>query len=187
MKVSRKQVAENRERIVDQAARLFRERGAAGVGVGEITAAAGLTHGGFYRQFESKDALFAEACTAALHDAEAELASALQRPEGVKAFTQTYLRTEHVSAAASRCPIVTLASDVARTGAGDDVSAQTAYAEGLRAFLAGGKAMQPGAPDWNTTTATLAAAIGAMLMARAVARADPDLAEAIVASVRPQA
>jgi len=184
MKVSRKQVAENRERIVEQAARLFREHGAAGVGVGEITAAAGLTHGGFYRQFESKDALFAEACTAALHDAESELAKALERPEGVKAFTRTYLRAEHVSGA-SRCPVVTLASDVARTGAGDDASAQSAYAEGLRAFLAGGKAMEPGEPDWNATTATLASAIGAMLMARAVVRADPDLAEAIVASVRP--
>jgi len=184
MKVSRKQVAENRQRIVEQAAKLFRERGAAGVGVGEITAAAGLTHGGFYRQFDSKDALFAEACTAALHDAETELANALQRPEGVKAFTETYLRTEHVSGP-SPCPIVTLASDVSRATANDGAPAQAAYAEGLRAFLAGGKAMQPGAPDWNATTAALAAAIGAMLMARAVARADPDLADAIVASVRP--
>ena len=184
MKVSRKQVAENRQRIVEQAAKLFRERGAAGVGVGEITAAAGLTHGGFYRQFDSKDALFAEACTAALQDAEAELSRALQRPEGVKAFTETYLRTEHVGGV-SRCPIVTLASDVARGAAREGASAQAAYAEGLRAFLAGGKAMQPGAPDWNATTAALAAAIGAMLMARAVARADPDLADAIVASVRP--
>ena len=184
MKVSRKQVAENRGRVVEQAARLFREHGAAGVGVGEITAAAGLTHGGFYRQFESKDALFAEACTAALQDAETQLSNALQRPEGVKAFTETYLRTEHVSGA-SLCPIVTLASDVARAGARDGAPAQEAYAEGLRAFLAGGKAMEPGAPAWNETTAALAAAIGAMLMARAVVRADPDLAEAIVASVRP--
>ena len=116
MKVSRKQVAENRERIVEQAARLFREHGVAGVGVGEITAAAGLTHGGFYRQFDSKDALFAEACAVALKDAETQLAVALQKPEGVRAFTQSYLRSEHVTGP-SRCPMVTLATDATRTGA----------------------------------------------------------------------
>jgi len=179
MKVSRKQVAENRERIVEQAARLFREHGVAGVGVGEITAAAGLTHGGFYRQFDSKDALFAEACAVALKDAETQLAVALQKPEGVRAFTQSYLRSEHVTGP-SRCPMVTLATDATRTGA----PSQAAFAKGLRAFLAGGQGMESGAPNWNETTAAFAA-IGAMLMARAVAGADPALAEAIVDAVRP--
>jgi TetR/AcrR family transcriptional repressor of nem operon len=180
MKVSRKQVAENRGRIVDQAARLFREHGAAGVGVGEITAAAGLTHGGFYRQFESKEALFAEACTAALAEAEAELAGALRQPEGVKAFTRTYLRADHVSGP-SPCPIVTLASDVAR----EPAPVQAAFAEGLRGFLAGGQGLEIGSPEWTKTTVALAATIGAMLMARAVVRADLELAEAIVGTVRP--
>jgi AcrR family transcriptional regulator len=62
MKVSKAQAAENREGIVDAAARLYREKGLDGVGVAEITRDAGLTHGGLYRHFESKDALAREAC-----------------------------------------------------------------------------------------------------------------------------
>ena len=62
MKVSKAQAAENREGIVEAAARLYREKGLDGVGVAEITRDAGLTHGGLYRHFESKDALAREAC-----------------------------------------------------------------------------------------------------------------------------
>ena len=57
MKVSREQVAENRKRILDAAARLFRERGFESVTVAEVMSAAGLTHGGFYGHFDSKEAL----------------------------------------------------------------------------------------------------------------------------------
>ena len=56
MKVSKTQVAENRTAILQAAARLYRERGFTGVGVADITREAGLTHGGLYRHFESKDA-----------------------------------------------------------------------------------------------------------------------------------
>ena len=62
MKVSKTQAAENRAGIVDAAARLYREKGLSGVGVAEITRDAGLTHGGLYRHFESKDARAREAC-----------------------------------------------------------------------------------------------------------------------------
>ena len=61
MKVSRKQAAANHERIVDEAAKLFRERGFGGIGVADLMKSVGLTHGGFYGQFASKDALIAEA------------------------------------------------------------------------------------------------------------------------------
>src|ERR1700675_5091971 len=62
MKVSREQAAENRERIVQVAAKLFRERGFDGIGVADLMKAAGLTHGGFYGHFESKEDLMAQAC-----------------------------------------------------------------------------------------------------------------------------
>src|SRR5260370_38066471 len=65
MRVSREKAAENRERIVETAARLFRENGFDGVGVDAIMNAAGLTHGGFYGHFRSKDDLAAEAMTRA--------------------------------------------------------------------------------------------------------------------------
>jgi TetR/AcrR family transcriptional repressor of nem operon len=66
MRVSREKAAENRERIVETAARLFREEGFDGVGLDAIMSAAGLTHGGFYGHFGSKDDLAAEAVTRAL-------------------------------------------------------------------------------------------------------------------------
>ncbi len=61
MKVSKEQVRENRNRIVETASELFRERGYDGVGVAELMSAAGLTHGGFYKHFGSKADLLAEA------------------------------------------------------------------------------------------------------------------------------
>src|SRR5882757_537557 len=66
MRVSREKAAENRERIVDTAARLFREKGFDGVGVDEIMNGAGLTHGGFYGHFGSKEDLSTEAVLWAL-------------------------------------------------------------------------------------------------------------------------
>src|SRR5216110_618794 len=66
MKVSREQAAQNRERIVEAAAHLFRERGFEGIGVADLMKEAGLTHGGFYGHFSSKDDLIAEASARAL-------------------------------------------------------------------------------------------------------------------------
>src|SRR5437764_1715220 len=66
MKVSREQAAQNRERIVETAAQLFRERGFEGIGVADLMKEAGLTHGGFYGHFSSKDDLIAEASARAL-------------------------------------------------------------------------------------------------------------------------
>ncbi len=79
MKVSKAQAAQNRQDILEAAARLYREHGLAGVGVAEVTRGAGLTHGGLYRHFESKDALVREACARAF-----ELPKAvLQRADAV--------------------------------------------------------------------------------------------------------
>src|SRR5438045_9403050 len=66
MKVSREQAAQNRERILEVASRLFRERGFEGIGVADLMKEAGLTHGGFYGHFSSKDELIAEASARAL-------------------------------------------------------------------------------------------------------------------------
>jgi TetR/AcrR family transcriptional regulator, transcriptional repressor for nem operon len=65
MRVTRKQVAVNRQKIVDSAIRLFTERGVSGVGVAEVMGDAGFTHGGFYNHFASKDDLVLEASSTA--------------------------------------------------------------------------------------------------------------------------
>ena len=62
MRVTREQAIQTRERILDAAAQLFRERGFGGIGVADLMKAAGLTHGGFYGHFESKEDLMAQVC-----------------------------------------------------------------------------------------------------------------------------
>src|SRR4029077_10604557 len=62
MKVTRKQAEKNRERVLDVAGRLFREKGFDGIGVDDLMKGAGLTHGGFYANFKSKEDLVAESC-----------------------------------------------------------------------------------------------------------------------------
>src|SRR5687768_14918347 len=81
VKVTKEQAAAHRAAIVAAAGRLFRERGFDGVGVAEITRAAGLTHGGFYGHFASKDALAAEACGQAFAESLARLEARLGRPD----------------------------------------------------------------------------------------------------------
>ena len=63
VRVTREQAAAHREKILEVAGTLFRERGFDGIGVADIMKGAGLTHGGFYGQFDSKDALAAETTT----------------------------------------------------------------------------------------------------------------------------
>src|ERR1700760_2955100 len=79
MKVTREKAAENREKLVRAAGRLFRERGVDGVGVAEISRQAGLTHGALYAQFGSKDALVAEALADGLRRGQERLAQEAQR------------------------------------------------------------------------------------------------------------
>ena len=97
MKVSREQAALNRERIVDVAARLFREKGYDGIGVADLMKNAGLTHGGFYGHFASKEDLMIEACQHALHQSlegwRAKVASDPQR--ALPAIIENYLTTRH--------------------------------------------------------------------------------------------
>ena len=122
MKVSKAQAAENREGIVDAAARLYREKGLDGVGVAEITRDAGLTHGGLYRHFESKDALAREACLRAfewtitpldgLESSEADGAPATR----LRALVHGYLSAAHRDHPGEGCPAAALAADISPSG-----------------------------------------------------------------------
>ncbi|MBG0561237.1 TetR/AcrR family transcriptional regulator [Actinoplanes aureus] len=167
-RVSQAQAAQNRERIVATAARLFRERGVAGVSVADVMAEAGLTHGGFYKHFASKDALVAEAITQAF----AEQAAALDG-NGTAALLDAYLSTAHRDHPGTGCPSAGFGGDVARADGGET---RRAYAEGVEGFArrlgAGGEA-------------DLAAAgmlVGALLLSRATA--GTDLSDRILAAAR---
>src|SRR4051812_25105585 len=98
-RVSREQMARNHERVLQEASRLLRERGAGGVSVPEVMAAVGLTHGGFYKHFASKDDLLAQAGAAAFTARLTALVNLLETtPDRAAAraqFVSDYLSTRH--------------------------------------------------------------------------------------------
>jgi AcrR family transcriptional regulator len=110
---------ESHERIVAVAARAIRERGYGGVGVAEVMKEAGLTHGGFYAHFESRDALLVEALERAGRESAEAVALAAERRarRGVSAFrslVETYLADSHLASLECGCPVAALGSDMPR-------------------------------------------------------------------------
>lgn len=191
MKVSKAQAAENREGIVDAAARLYREKGLDGVGVAEITRDAGLTHGGLYRHFESKDALAREACLRAFEwtitplDGLASSEEAYGSPaHRLRALVHGYLSATHRDHPGEGCPAAALAADAAR--AGPEMS--EVFAQGvernIQRFM---RVLQGDEVSKRTETiVTLSSMVGALVLARATAAGNPVLSEEILATLREQ-
>eukprot|EP00456_Euglypha_rotunda_P077800 TRINITY_DN7378_c0_g1_i6.p2 TRINITY_DN7378_c0_g1~~TRINITY_DN7378_c0_g1_i6.p2 ORF type:complete len:157 (-),score=35.88 TRINITY_DN7378_c0_g1_i6:10-480(-) len=109
MKVTKAQAQANRAHIVETASTLFRERGYDGVGIADLMAFAGFTHGGFYKHFESKADLMAQAATCGF-------AQTAAKAEGVDAmaFVHHYLSREHRDAPGDGCTMAALCADAAR-------------------------------------------------------------------------
>jgi TetR/AcrR family transcriptional repressor of nem operon len=184
MRITKQRAAENRERVVAEAARLFREKGFDGVGVVELMAAAGLTHGGFYNHFDSKDEVEAAACASVFEKSVARVAdiAADSDPTAREArladYCERYVSTQARDAAAAACPMVAFASDVSRKSA----PVRDAYARGLSAYLdAFAKA---GGGGREEAIRTFAALVGALTLARSVAASDPTLSDEILAALR---
>jgi TetR/AcrR family transcriptional repressor of nem operon len=117
MRVSKGVAAENRRRILVAAAQLFREHGIDGAGVDAITRAAGLTHGAFYSQFESKEAVVAEALRLVLDESRelwAREASGEDKGDLLERFIDTYLSQDHRDSPGAGCAVAALGSDIAR-------------------------------------------------------------------------
>ena len=192
MKVSKAQAAENRQGILDAAARLYRERGLTGVGVADITRDAGLTHGGLYRHFASKEALVQEACTKAFDWSIPVLDG--ERPHAtVSDRVRRYLSPEHRDAPGSGCPVAALAVDAARAGGG----VSEVFAQGIERniqrfaqLLADGRAeagsatVQP--QDRKRAIQVLATMVGGLVLARATAAAQPALSDELLATLQTQ-
>ena len=156
------------ERIVDAAARAIRRGGFAGVGVAEIMKEAGLTHGGFYAHFPSRDALLVEALErAGLENAKNALGSAQHaRLQGTSAFHKLvagYLSEAHLKGAETGCAVAALASEMPR----QSTAVQKAAAQSVRRMLGAVKqALPPGvAPE--VASAIACQMVGALQMARA--------------------
>lgn len=185
MRVSKEQAAENRRRIVEVAGALFRERGFTGIGVADLMKEAGLTHGGFYGHFASKDDLAAEACALALSKAAERWGTFADEAGGpdapLAAIADFYLSAAHRDAPASGCPIAALGVDAAR----QDGPVRRVFTEGLRPFIEVLGRLVPGrskAARRETALATLSAMVGAVILARAVD--DAALSDDILAAVK---
>ena len=117
VRVSKQQAEENHQQILRAAARLFRERGISATGVDAITKDAGLTHGGLYSQFGSKEAIAVEAIRFAAGAGKRVWERAAQRRGGKQAFAEIaagYLSREHRDAPGKGCVVAALGPDVAR-------------------------------------------------------------------------
>ena len=188
-RVSRAQAEANHQAIEEAASRLFRERGLDAVTVADVMAEAGLTHGGFYTHYASKDDLAASACAAAFDFAAEKWrrrVDAAATPAAARdAITDGYLQDKHCDPTAATCPTATLAADVARAPREHPIHA--AYVEGVRqqvATLATLQSSGNAARDRAAACAQLATMMGALLLARAT-HGDP-IAEEFVAAARTQ-
>jgi len=169
MKVSREQAAQNRERIVEAAAQLFRERGFDGIGVADLMKEAGLTHGGFYGHFSSKEDLIAEASARALtHSLTLWSKLAKRAPrDPLSAIAGVYLTSRHRDNPGAGCLLAALGPDVSRQGTG----VRRAVTDSVRAavdLLANLVPRKSKAARRQTAIVTYATLVGAMVMARAV-------------------
>jgi TetR/AcrR family transcriptional repressor of nem operon len=188
MRVTKDKAAEHRAAIVTAAARLFREKGFDGVNVAEIMREAGLTHGGFYGHFASKDALAAEACALAFAGSNERLRSR----SDLAALLDAYLSAQHRDHPGNGCPMAAYGSDIARQGE----AVQRQFCDGMEDYLAGlaGRLGEPGLADDERADVRangrawailmLSAAAGGLMLARAAAQSAPDLSAEILRTVR---
>jgi len=177
---SQDEKAKNHQRIVDVAARRIREAGTDGPGVAEIMGEAGLTHGGFYKHFDSRDDLVAEAVDAAIEqglDGFREATADAKDP--LAAFVDWYLSTDHREDPGTGCSVVALGADVARSG--DRVRA--AYRGQVERYIADMEGLLGDDQDARRRAiAAVSSMVGAMLIARAVD--DEALSDEILREVR---
>lgn len=170
MRVTKAQAEQNRAHIVATASRLFRERGYDGVGVAELMAAAGFTHGGFYKHFRSKADLMAEASASGL-------SQTVARAQGVDPaeFVERYVSREHRDGRGDGCTIAALGGDAARQPA--DI--RTEFAAGIENLLTALQSQSdtPGDADRRAARMMvidmLAHSVGAIMLSRACPDGSP--------------
>lgn len=178
MRVSREQAARNRERVVDVAGELFRAKGFDGIGVADLMQAAGLTHGGFYGSFASKEALEVEASRHALDGAAAFLKDlAAKSDDPLQAIVRFYLSPQHRDGIGEGCAISALSQDAVRGGQ----ALRGVFEAAIRDYLSLLGGLVPGdteAARFKRSMVTYSTMVGALQLARTVT--DPKLSHAIL-------
>ena len=170
MKKSKLEAAETRRKIVKTAAAEFRQKGINGTSLVDLMAAAGLTHGGFYRHFESRDQLVAEACAAAFESAnETAWVPLLQQSKrnGLDAFVAKYLSEEHRDDQRGGCPFAALGSELARSDENTRAAATEGLSKLVEAIAGQFSELRPDVAK-RQALVTLSTMIGALTLARMV-------------------
>lgn len=166
MRVSRVQAEANREAVINAASRLFREHGFDGIGLKDLMKGAGLTQGGFYKQFESKDDLAALASRRAMESATRRWSSvAASSNDPLQAVVDLYLSAGHRGETGDGCPLVALGSDAAR----QSPEVRTPFQDGIKAHLQVLEELIPndGAPDAaEKAMVVLSLMVGAVTLSR---------------------
>jgi TetR/AcrR family transcriptional regulator, transcriptional repressor for nem operon len=178
---SQDEKAKSHDRIVDVAAARIRESGTTTPGVAEIMHAAGLTHGGFYKHFGSREDLVAEAVDRAFADSQEAMATVTERADDpLAAFVDWYVSGDHRDNPASGCGVVALGGEVAR----GDARVRAAYTEQVKRYV--GRLEQllgDDSPETRQEAITmLCTLVGSVLIARAVD--DSRLSDEIIRDVR---
>jgi TetR/AcrR family transcriptional regulator, transcriptional repressor for nem operon len=169
MRVSREQADKNREHVIDVASRLFRERGFEGIGVADLMKEAGLTHGGFYGQFKSKEDLKVQASRRALSRNKDRWAEVLAETpsEKLAALARFYLSDAHRDRRGEGCALAALGGDAPRYGP----ELQTAFKDGIEGYLELLGGIMSASSDEkrrDKTIAALSTMVGALVLSRAV-------------------
>lgn len=190
VRYSKEHKEETRRRILEAAARAYREEGVSGVGIGELMQSIGLTHGGFYAHFDSKDALVAEACDSVrstLAQSYFAWAEEAGGAEGLRRVIRGYLSRQHRDDPGLGCLMPALAADASR--AAPEVRAS--FTRSLRGLVAGvarllrGARRAPAAEDGaipDEALVLVSGMVGAVLLARAAD--DPELSDRILLAAR---
>ena len=180
MRVSKEQAAKNRERILEAASRLMRERGISGMGVDALADAAGMTHGSMYSQFGSKDRLVEEAVAHAIVAKRREVPDEFALGD----YVYEYLSAGHRDKPGSGCPFAALSCEMARQSGG----VRDRFTAGIRGMigLLSGRMTSTLKPRQREEKALAMAAslVGALVLARAVN--DPKLSDDILRATRNQ-
>jgi len=186
MKVSRAEAAQNRERIIEVAAKLFRERGFDGIGVVELMKSAGLTHGGFYGNFASKEDLMAQACARALGGSLDAIRQLAERDgeNALSAVASAYLSPAHRDRPGEGCVLAALGAEAARHGS----PVRSTFTRGVRSALDMLTRLVPGKSERAKREKVLviyASMVGALVLARAVddAELSEDVLQSVLASI----
>jgi TetR/AcrR family transcriptional repressor of nem operon len=169
-RVSKQQMERNREAIEQVSSQLFRERGLNGVSVNDLMAAVGLTHGGFYGHFASKDELVAVASRRAAEESDQRWEALSSQPgkHTLQTLIDGYLSVKHRDCPAEGCVVTALAADVAREGA--DKPVHQAYLSGAKSMLArleSLSSLEDEQQRQQQALAQMAMLVGALTLARA--------------------